>query len=60
VEDKRSTRQRRVDLERMLRVLDLLLREARPRADRRRIATLERIMRGLLARRPKPFVKLFP
>lgn len=60
MEDKRSARQRRVDLEQMLKVVDLLLAEARRATDRRRIATLERIMRGLLARRPEPFTKLVP
>ena len=54
MEDKRSARQRRVDLQRMLGVVDSMLAEARTGIDLDRIAILERLQAALLARRPRP------
>jgi hypothetical protein len=52
VEDKRTARQRRVDLQRILKVIDSMLTEARLTTDGNRIATLEHLQLALLARRP--------
>ena len=58
MEDLRSARQRRADLQRILKLLDSMLVEVRPGIDLARIATLEDIELGLPAREQiEPFFR---